>query len=625
MPEESNAVSGSPPPAGGTTDTGEAGDQAAPHTLGALTAEVRPRVVAASVLAAAAGLASLVPFVAVYRLAVALSEAEPDRGRVWLIVGVTIASVVVQFLCHGAAVSLSHQADMDMQLLLRRSMAQRLARAPLGWISERGSGRLKSTLQDDVEDMHYLVAHALPDFVVAVSTPLAATVYLAFVDWRLTLICLVGMPCYLIGHRVMMRIAGTRMGAIGAAMGRLNSAVVEFVQGISVVKAFGQTRRAHNRFAHAADDYLEAFSTANRPLIRVQSLSTSLLSPAATLLVVTLAGTLFVSRGWLPALDVVPFLTLGLGLTAPVLVVGLAGNSLRSARQAAERVGALLSVAPLPEPSSPQLPADNRVELRHVTFGYEDDTPVLRDVSAVLEAGTVTALVGPSGAGKSTLAGLLPRFADPQSGQVLLGGTDVRDIASDELYRHIGFVLQDVRFLRASVADNLRLARPQATDAELTDAVRAVALEERVGRLPRGFDSVIGEDALLSGGEAQRLSIARALLADTPVLVLDEATAYADPESEAAVQRALSRLIVGRTVLVIAHRLGSIVDAHNIIVLDEGKVVEQGDHEALLTSDGLYASMWRTYRRHTEASEGRALPAGSLDGQHGHEQIGVTP
>ncbi|MFG3104459.1 ABC transporter ATP-binding protein [Streptomyces sp. NPDC048182] len=615
MPEES-LPSGGPPEGGG----------GAPRTLGELTAEVRPRVVAASVLAAVAGLASLVPFVAVYRLAIALSAAEPDHTEVWWIVGITLASVVTQFLCHGAAVSLSHRADMEMQLLLRRSMAERLSRAPLGWISERGAGRLKSTLQDDVEDMHYLVAHALPDFVVAVSTPLAAVVYLAFVDWRLTLVCLVGIPCYLVGHRVMTRVAGSRMGAIGAAMGRLNGAVVEFVQGISVVKAFGQTRRAHNRFARAADDYLEAFSTANRPLLRVQSLSTGLLSPAATLLIVALAGTLFVSRGWLAAVDVVPFLTLGLGLTAPVLVVGLAGNSLRSARQAAGRVGDLLAVAPLPEPAAPRLPAGNRVELRGVTFGYDADSPVLHDVSAILEAGTVTALVGPSGAGKSTLAGLLPRFADPQSGQVLLGGTDVREIASEELYRHIGFVLQDVRFLRASVADNLRLARPEATDAELADVLRAVVLDERIGRLPRGLDSVVGEDALLSGGEAQRLSIARALLADTPVLVLDEATAYADPESEAAVQRALSRLIAGRTVLVVAHRLGSITGADNIVVLDGGRVVEQGRHEALVAADGLYASMWRTYRRHAAAADGRtpAPDAGHLGERAGHEQIGVT-
>ncbi|MEV0220503.1 ABC transporter ATP-binding protein [Streptomyces sp. NPDC050704] len=586
-------------------------------TLTALTAEVRPRVITAAVLAAVSGLASLVPFVAVHRLAVAFSGGEPDRREVWTIVAVTVAAVLVRFLCHGAAVSLSHRADMDMQLRLRRSMAERLGRAPLGWISGRGAGRLKSTLQDDVEDMHYLVAHALPDFVVAVSTPLAAAVYLAFVDWRLTLVCLVGIPCYLLGYRLMMKVAGARMPAIGAAMGRLNSAVVEFVQGISVVKAFGQTQRAHSRFAAAADDYLESFSTANGPIMRIQSIATGILSPASTLLVVALGGTLFVSRGWLDAIDVVPFLTLGLGLTAPVLVVGLAGNSLRSARQAAGRVGELLAVAPLPEPAEPRIPTGNRVELRGVTFGYEADAPVLHDVRATLAEGTVTALVGPSGSGKSTLAGLLPRFADPQSGQVLLGGVDVRDIAADELYRHVGFVLQDVRFLRASVTDNLRLARPGATDAELADAVRAVGLEERIGRLPRGFDSVLGEDALLSGGEAQRLSIARALLADTPVLVLDEATAYADPESEAVVQRALSRLIAGRTVLVIAHRLGSIVDADNIIVLDEGRIVEQGRHDRLRAADGLYASMWATHQRHTDAPDHL--------GAFGPEQIGATP
>lgn len=573
-----------------------------PPALGTVIASVRTSLVAATALSVLAALTRLVPFATVYLLARELIRSSPDHGTVWTIVAVTLAAVAVGFLANGLAVALAHRADAELQTRLRRGMAERLSRAPLGWIDERGSGRVKSTLQDDVEDLHYLIAHALPDLAVGVVAPTAAAICLATVDWRLTLACMIGIPLYYAGYRIMNRVAGARMGAIGAAMGRLNAAVVEFVQGIAVVKAFGQARRAHDRFASAADDYLETFSEANRPILRVQALSGSAVSPAGTLLIVAVAGTLFVDRGWIAPIDVVPFLTLGLGLTAPVLTLSLSGSALRSARAAATRVGEVLAVEPLPETDSPRTPTGNRVEFEGVTFGYDPAAPVLHDVGVVLAPGTVTALVGPSGAGKSTLAGLLLRFADPQRGRVLLGGVDLRDLASADLHRHIGFVLQNTYFLRTTVAENLRLGAPDASDAQLAAATRAAGIHDRILELPRGFESVIGDDASLSGGEAQRLSIARALLADTPVLVLDEATAHADPESEAAVQAALSTLTAGRTVLVIAHRLGSVADADQIVVLDQGRVVERGTHDELMTLGSLYAQLWATEQRHMIAA-----------------------
>ena len=246
---------------------------------------------------------------------------------------------------------------------------------------------------------------------------------------------------------------------------------------------------------------------------------------------------------------------------------------------------------------------DVRIENVHFTYpprlGVPSGVKALDGVSVELAEGTVTALVGPSGSGKSTLATLLPRFGDPDSGAVRIGGVDVRDIAPTELYRHVGFVLQDVQLLTMSVRDNIRLGRPDASDEQVYDAARAAQIHDRILELPDGYDTVVGDGAHFSGGEAQRVSIARALLADTPILVLDEATAFADPESEAQIQQAIGALMVGRTVLVIAHRLGSITHADNIVVLDRGRVVEQGRQDELVARGGLYASMWASYEAGT--------------------------
>ncbi|MGL5910993.1 MAG: ABC transporter ATP-binding protein, partial [Phycicoccus sp.] len=314
------------------------------------------------------------------------------------------------------------------------------------------------------------------------------------------------------------------------------------------------------------------------------------------------SGTVAVVADWVEPVEVLPFALLGLALTAPILTIGYGTQDLRLAREAAGRIHALLDTPILPVPIHPRTAGGHRVVFDGVGFGYDGRVRALQDVDLVLEPGTVTALVGPSGSGKSTLARMVPRFHDADQGRVLLGGVDVRELDPVEVYTRVGFVFQDVQLPRSSVADAIALGRPGASLSDVEVAARAAQVHDRIVALPRGYDSVLGEDAVLSGGEAQRVSIARALLADPPVLVMDEATSFADAESEAAVQDALSRLAVGRTVLVVAHRLDSVVGADQVVVLDGGRVRERGTHAELVIGSGWYARAWRDQQQVGEAS-----------------------
>ncbi|WP_329140008.1 ABC transporter ATP-binding protein/permease [Streptomyces sp. NBC_01476] len=557
-----------------------------------LTEPVRPALLTAGALQAVAAVLALVPFAAVYELADHFLRGSGSDGRAWAIVGVAAGAAVAQFLVGSAAVAVSHRADADLALALRRRIADRLRRAPLGWFTRGTSGTVQAALQDDLDEMHYAVAHARLDLTAATVAPVAALAWLFTVSWQLTLITLLPTAVFIGMQKVVLAKAGGGRNEVAAAMRSVHSAVVEFVQGIAVVKLFGRTKQAHRRFAEAADDYHRTFSGLNAPVLRLISFGTAAVAPVTVLAVVLLGGTGLVAADVVDPVDVLPFVLLGLGLAAPVQTLGQAAGSMRSAEAAAGRVRQLLAAPELAEPAEPRLPDGGRVEFDHVTFAHTPGVPVLHDVHAVLEPGTLTALVGPSGAGKSTLATLAARFFDVDSGAVRIGGVDVREIAPSVLYRQVGFVFQDAPLLRTTVEDNIRLGRPDASAEEVREAARAARIDEVIGALPRGYASVVGEDARLSGGEAQRLAVARLLLADPRVLILDEATAYADPGSEAAVQQSLSRLAAGRTVLVIAHRLATVTAADRILVLEGGRIVERGTHDELFAAGGVYRRMW---------------------------------
>ncbi|MFF4418675.1 ABC transporter ATP-binding protein [Streptosporangium sp. NPDC001559] len=579
-----------PPP---SPDADAAGEQ----SVAGLLRPYRWSFAAVVILQVIGAVAGLAPLLAVVELGRGLLAPGPiDHDRVWFAVTAGAAGLLVRLLFTAASSGIGHLLDGRVQLALRRHLAARLGRVPIGWFSRRRTGELTKVVGQDVSAVHPFIAHAPGELISAFVVPLLSLVYLFTVDWRLTLITLIPVVLAMAHVPLMMTPARLREEKrFDAAMGRISDSVVEFVQGISVVKAFGGSGRAHRRFRTATDDFVDIYHRFVRGISVIAAGMQLVLSPPFVLLVVLIGGTVLITTGGLPPADLLPFLLLGLGLTAPVAALIAHGfDDLQAARRAVGRIRDVLEVAPLPEPARPIAPRGHRVELRDVRFGYEDDREVLHGIDLVLEPGTVTAIVGPSGSGKSTLVQLLPRFFDPTHGSITLGGVDLRELSGHDLYRTVSFVFQDVRLLRASVTDNIMLAVPHADLDEVVRAARTANIHDRILELPRGYDTVLGQKAGLSGGEAQRIALARALLADTPVLVLDEATAFADPQTEQAVRRALAALEGDRTILVIAHRLETVAGADTVVMLDNGSIVEQGRPADLLAADGEFAAFWRS-------------------------------
>ncbi|MFF2650716.1 ABC transporter ATP-binding protein [Streptomyces sp. NPDC058045] len=587
----------------------ELAPQAPADPLRTLARPVRGPLATAVALQTVAALAGVVPFIAVSLIADRLTATPPAGGStLWPLATLACAAGFLALACGTAAGALAHLADNRLQLALRRRLAHHIGKLPLGRLTERNTGEVKQAVHDDVSALHTLFAHTLLDIVTVLAAPALALAYLLTVDWRLALISVTPLLLgVLLFGRAMSGAAG-QMTEYGAALGRISAAAVEFAAGISVFKSFGRGRRAHERFIDATENFAGFFSRWVRTTLISSTAALLVVAPAVVLLLLAAAGTLFATRGWTTPADLVPFLLLGPAIAAPMTVVGPRVQQIRAGQAAATRITELLHTPTLPEPAEPALPHGHHIALRAVSFSYDGRTDVLHHIDLDLAPGTVTALVGPSGSGKSTLASLLPRFHDTTAGTITLGGTDLRDIPSTELYRHIGFVLQDVRLLRATVTDNIRLGRPDATQDEVERCARAAHIHDRITALPEGYATELGTTTL-SGGEAQRLSIARALLADAPVLVLDEATAYADPHSEALIQDALSTLAAGRTLLVIAHRLATIRSADRIVVLDDGRVTEQGRHDDLLAAHGRYTALWQAQHTPTDPTPDGAAPA----------------
>lgn len=557
----------------------------------------RVTLVACGLLSAVSSLAGMAPLLAVVEVSRRLLNGDAD---VWPIIIVAVVALAAKQLGVLTAGVLTHLADIQVSFRIRRELLAKLSRVPLSWFSERNSGIVKKAVEDDVAALHRLVAHSIVELSAASVPPVVAFVYLFALDWRMALATLSPVIAGFAAYQRAMASAGTKYPEFMDWLVRLNSAAVEFVNGIGVVKAFGTPGTASRRFRDVSRAFAHFFLDWAKSTSVAGVTAEILLSPPSILLVVAAAGGYLTLNGDLALEDFIAFLVFGTVITAGWMTVLMSVHPLVTAVKVAREIRELLCIPELSVPDEPVTPdpaaAGPVVRVRDVRVTY-GDTVALTGIDLSLERGTITALVGPSGSGKSTLAKLLPRFDDPSAGSVELYGVDLRRIDPAELYRQVAFVFQDSHLLSTmSIRDNIRLGCPDADDAAVRSAADKAQILSKIEGLPRGLDSVVGQDAALSGGERQRVCIARAILADRPILVLDESTSSADPENEARIQEALSEVAAGRTVLVIAHRLSTIRGADNIVVLDDGRIAESGRHADLLAAGGSYARLWQQER-----------------------------
>ena len=553
------------------------------------------------VLSAVSALVALVPFVYIWKILRDVLNAAPDYAQAvniphygWM----AVLFAVLAYLIYIAALMCSHLSAFRVATNLRLEVSEHLATLPLGFTETFGSGKLRKIIHESTGAAETFLAHQLPDKYNAMATPIGLLVLLLVFDWRLGLLSLVPVA---LGFVIMSAMTGRRMAdkmrQYGNALESMSNEAVEYVRGIPVVKTFGQSVFSFKKFKATIDEYEKWVIAYTKELRMPMMLYTAAINGVFAFLIV--GGLLFTRNGvtskFLLNLLFYIIITPVISLTL-TRIMYMSENELVVA-DALARVDSVLDAEPVPENDHPRHPKDASVSLKDVHFSYDGKTDVIKGVSLKIQPGQMVAFVGPSGGGKSTLANLICRFFDVQSGSVRVGGADVRDIPKEELMDTISFVFQNSRLLKGSILDNVRLGRPQATEAEVLAALKAAQCMDIVEKFPAGIHTVIGTKGVyLSGGEQQRIAIARAMLKNVPILILDEATAFADPDNEAKVQAAFAQLAKGKTVLMIAHRLSTVANADCIYVVQDGQIVESGTKDALCAQNGLFARMWHDYQ-----------------------------
>ena len=565
------------------------------------------------VLAVISAWIALIPFYDVWRIIKEIIEVRPDFNKAvhitsygWQAVGFALLSMVFYIV----ALMCSHKAAFRVQANMRVYMMGHIMKLPLGYVESKGTGKIRKIVTDSSAATETYLAHNLPDKAVSYATPIGLLAMMAVFDWRLGLISLIpAVLAFVIMGTMMM---GTKMSEdmkqYQNSLETMSSEAVEYVRGVPVLKTFGQTVFSFKRFKAAIDDYekwtIDYTKAMMFPMIGFTVFSNAIFA-ALIIAVYALCGNAITDTF---LLNLIFYILITATLTTTLMKVAYAGESQMIVEDALKRMDEILDVKELPDGTSDNKIKDVSVSLKNVKFSYDDaKTNAIDGISLDIKAGEHIVFVGPSGGGKTTLASLIARFWDVSNGSISIGGVDIKNIQNKKLMDTVSYVFQDSRLLKTSILENVRMGRPDASDSEVIEALKKAQCSDIIDKLPEGVNTVIGsKGTYVSGGEMQRLSIARAFLKNAPILILDEATAFADPDNEKKVQLAFESLSKDKTVIMIAHRLSTVTNADCIYVLKDGKIAESGTHEALVDAGGVYAHMWNEYNKSVNWQVGKA-------------------
>lgn len=562
------------------------------------------------ILSAVSALLSLVPFWYIWRIIHDILEVSPDYAQA---VNVTqygwsaVLFAVISIIIYIAALMCSHISAFRVASNIRKELMRHITTLPLGITEKYGSGKLRRIVNTSSSATETYLAHRLPDKAGAIATPIGLLVLLLAFDWRLGLLSLIPV---VLGFAIMMKMTGKnmeqKMKEYQNALADMSNEAVEYVRGIPVVKTFGQTIFSFKRFKATIDNYEKWVIAYTKALRLPMMFYTTAVNGVFAFLI---AGGILLTRGGVTKellLNLIFYIVITPVIGTTLTKIMFMSEDAMIVNDAINRIDEVLQEEPLSESSTGNVPSEHSITLEHVCYSYDVKEHVpsknaLNDVSLSIPSGQVVALVGASGGGKTTLANIVTRFFDPQKGRILIGKTDIRDIPKETLMNHVSFVFQNSRLIKASILENVRMGKPDASREEIVQALEAAQCMDIVKKLPNGIETIVGTDGVyLSGGEQQRIAIARAILKNAPILILDEATAFADPDNEVRVQQALSALSKGKTVIMIAHRLSSITDADCIYVLQDGEIAESGTHQELIHKNGIFARMWNNYSQAAE-------------------------
>ena len=550
-----------------------------------------------SVICALVSVASgLIPYWSVYHIITSFINGSATISNVWIWGLIAVCGYTFRYIFHGISTSLSHASAYSILENIRLALAERLMRAPLGTVVEESVGKLKSVIVDRVETIELPLAHMIPEGISNLCLPIAVFIYLISIDWRMALAMLVTVPIASIAYFSMMKNFNKQYADYMESSNYVNGVIVEYVEGIEVIKAFNQSSTSYEKFSKAVKSFKDYTLNWYKSVWKLMNFGNSVLP--STFLGTLPVGMILYTTGTLSPENMVMCFILSMGIVDPLMNYTLHVSNVKAVEYAIHDVDKLLHVTELPDSKNSIFIENHNIELKNVSFAYSKnkDNKVLSNITFSVPEDSFTALVGPSGSGKSTIARLIARFWDVDEGSISIGGIYIRQIPISQLSDIISFVTQDNFLFHCSIKENIRMGKPSATDEEVYAAAKAACCDDFIQKLEHGYDTQAGDAGnRLSGGEKQRISIARMILKNAPIVILDEATAFADQENEEKMQRSISALTKGKILFVIAHRLSTITNANQIIVLKNGEIHSVGTHKLLLDSDSLYRNMWEAH------------------------------